>query len=419
VPEVLRRKGSRRGFSALGRLTFLALLLSWAAHTTSAQATIQAPSFEAGPVVTEGGLLWSDFSLGQPNVLLSTAGGTRVLAPDAHLSDVAVNDGWMLVARPAGPEVARIGGRLEPLRRLRGCPPVEVGEHAPTGPANTVTVGGREPEPATIGDEPEDRLDTIADGDLYAVVRASCIDRGREHTRLLVRVRLRSGTMRVIGPLAPGAISLAASGSRIALTYETGVERRVRVEVLAARGARPLYTVSPPASERGRFYKETQIDAQGDVLVTSIFSTAPAFNSYGWWAGAGTRVGRPLPVGRRVPATLAAGRIAYVPSGENEIEDVELLDLAMRTTRTIATFSGAAKVEGLGLDGTTVAWAQRSYHYAPIADGEHLDEPRFCVGLTPAGPTELADTAIAVPGPPIAVSASPGPVPAGPGCVIA
>jgi hypothetical protein len=422
-----RQEGSGRGVPglrpargrALRAVILVALFAPCAAGVTRADAAIPAPSYEAGPEVVSGGLLWSDFSLGQPNVLLSTTSGTRLLVQDTHLSAVVVDDGWMLVARPSGPEVGRVGGPLAPVRRLRNCPPVQIGERVPTSPTNTTSVGSREREPAVISDEPEDRLDTIANGDLYAVVRASCIDHGREHARLLVRVRLRSGALDVIGPVPTGAISLVASGSRVALTYESGVERRVRVEVLDARSARLLYRVSPPAGERGRFYKETQIDAKGDLLVTSSFATLPAFNSYGWWAATGTRVGHPLPTGGRVTATLAAGRIAYVAPGDDESEGIELLDLDTQATRTIATFSGSVGVEGLGLGGTTVSWAQQSYSYALKNDGEYLDEPRFCVSLTPSGPTELTDTPLAPPGPPITIKASPGPLPAGPPCVIA
>jgi hypothetical protein len=409
------RPARRRAF----RVVTLVVLLAapWAAGVTRAEAAIRAPSYEAGPEVVSGGLLWSDFSLGQPNVLLSTASGTRLLVQNARLSAVAVNDGWMLVARPSGPEVGRIGGPLAPVRRLRSCPPVQIGEQVPT-PAGTAAVGSHEREPAVISDEPEDRLDTVANGDLYAVVRASCIDHGLEHARLLVRVRLRSGALHVIGPVPPGAISLAASGSRIALTYETGVERGVRVEVLDAHSARLLYRLSPPVGERGRFYKETQIDAKGDVLVTSGSFRPPGVSSYGWWAGAGTRVGHPLPTGERIAATLAAGRIAYVPASEDESEDIELLDLKTHITRTIVTFSGSATIEGLGLDSTAVAWAQLRYSYALNRDGENSSGPHFCVGYAQTGPTELTDTPLDPPGPPISLSASPGPRPAGLPCVV-
>ena len=59
-----------------------------------------------------------------PKLFLSTATDTRLLVPDADLSEVHVDDGWVLVAARSGVRVGRIGQGLGTVQGLRRCPPI-------------------------------------------------------------------------------------------------------------------------------------------------------------------------------------------------------------------------------------------------------------------------------------------------------
>lgn len=394
-------------------LTLAVLCALCMASDARAQPAIQAPEYRSGPNVVSGGLLWSGLSAGHDNVLLSTDTGTRLLVEDANLSTVVVNDGWVLVAKPSGPEVGRVGGPLRAPPGLRHCLPIQVNARASDESSDTVILSSPERGRATVGDGPEDRLDAIANGELYAVVRASCLDRGPKHAQLLVRMRLGTGDLEVIGRVPSGAISLAAAGARVALTYETGAGSRVRVDVLDAHNAQLLFSLAPPDASGGFHYDHTQIDSKGDVLVTSTLITLPAYNAFGWWGNASARVGQPLPAGEKVTPSLYEGQIAYVPSREGEVESVKLLDLATQQTQTIVTFSGTARIEGLGLGVTGLAWAQQTYEYTLV---ESQWGASTCDFLTRAGPAELLTAPISQSGPPITVSHTS--TPTAPGCFV-
>ncbi len=116
--------GGRVRVMGIRNLPLVALLALSIVSVAGAQATEQAPSFTSGPELVSGGLLWSDYSSGKENVLLSTATGTRVLIAGAGLSAVVVEDGWIVVTGPSGPRVGRIGRRLKAIPGLRGCPPI-------------------------------------------------------------------------------------------------------------------------------------------------------------------------------------------------------------------------------------------------------------------------------------------------------
>ena len=120
----------------------------------------------------------------------------------------------------------------------------------------------------------------------------------------------------MIGGVPSGAISLAAAGPRLALTYEVGAastyethepgqEGKVQVAVLDSRNGRLLYRLAPPSGKYGEpgRYRETQLDAKGDVLVTSIrHRPLPSGGeAIGWWGSPKTRIARPLESGFEAP----------------------------------------------------------------------------------------------------------------------
>jgi hypothetical protein len=346
----------------------------------------------------EGGLLWAGSSSGWENVFLSTAAGTRLLVTDADLSEVHVNDGWVVVAAASGEElVGRIGERLRAVEGLRQCPPIR----------------GYQEEGS--------RLVAVASGSLYAVVRASCIGRRPGDAQLLVRVRLGTGDLHVIGRVPGGAISLVAAGSRVALTHEiiprtddeTCVRSRLRVEVVDSRNARLLYRLASPPGEYG-CYRETQVDAKGYVLVNGIRHQPPPGGGEPrvWWGNPTTPVGRPLENADGYRALLAEGHVAYATTDRGQTS-LDVLNLATDETQTIVTFSGAVRMQGFGLSGTVVAWAQQHYAYITKPEGPPL---LSCVTEAPAGSPELAETPLSAAVPPIIIEATPGPRPAGPGC---
>lgn len=352
-----------------------------------AEAVVKAPGYFAGPEVAGGGLLWA----AAEGVFLTTRTDTRLLVRDAGLSAVHVEDGWVVVTDGSGPKVGRIGRRLRTVRRLHRCPPI---------------LGYREGE----------RVEAVANGNLYAVVRATCLGRRPRSAQFLVHVRLGTGDLHVIGRVPSGAISLAAAGSRLTLTYETGARptyealagSRVRVEVVDSRNGRLLYRLAPPPGERGS-YLDTQLDAKGDVLVTSRRdSPLPGLSeAFGWLGTSGMRVSRPLESESSGRGSLSEGRIAYATSRKGETS-IDVLNLATGKTRTIVTFSGSVHPEGLALGNNVLAWAQQRSAYQLAAGG--------CVGLYAVGPAELTATPLSATGLPIAVKANPGTPPAGRSC---
>jgi hypothetical protein len=359
---------------------------------TLAQAAVQAPELSLGPRVVSGGLLWST----EAGVCLSTATSTRLLVPGVELRAVlGVEDGWTILAQPSGPKVGKIGGRLSAVGGFRRCPPVRSHEGA-------------------------DAVDGVANGELYAVVPAGCLGRRPPQGQFLVRVKLGMGKLHVIGRVPRGAISLAAAGPRVALAYGTGQRGPDLVKVVDSRSARVLYTLSPPAGEARSEHGETEIDSKGDVLVTSPLAIArgPIYvaTPHAWWGDARTPVGHPLVA--RFGASLSEGRIAYIPPGEGEGERIDVLNLETDTTRTIVTFSGSARLQGVGLGRSVLAWAQQSYAYRLDTVGLGL-AMYSCAGSFPTGPAELTETPLSASALPITVTASPGPRPAGQSCVYA
>jgi hypothetical protein len=204
---------------ALAAAAAAALSLGLVAQTSAA---VDAPRFTDGLTVVEGGLLW----WGENGVSLSGAAGTHLLVPDAEASAVLLEDGWTAAAERTTLELGKTGGPLEPVRAFRNC----------------------------RAGSPETWLEGLAGGHLYTIVSAACLGRGPAQANYLVRVRLGDrGNLEVVGRVPIGAVSLAAAGRRLALTYESPSTPSgpgpVSVEVRSTSHARLLYTVTSPVHE--------------------------------------------------------------------------------------------------------------------------------------------------------------------------
>lgn len=343
--------------------------------------------FIAGPRVVSGGLLWS----GARGVsLASMSGGSRLLARGASLSDVVGDRDWIAVSDRRGVRAARLGGRLVTVGLLHRCPPVE----------------------SPAGRQPRAPLVALVRADLYAVIGSPCLHGPRAAEPELVRVQLARGGVRVLARIPAGAMTLAASGARLALTYPTVPRHRTQVDVRDAANGRSLFSVSAPANQPVDGSPSTQIDSVGDVLVTGTFSVGPSTIVEGWWGNRHRRVGQALEglqVGNYpepgtpayhsppVAAALSDGRLAYATYANGSDETIAVRDLATNTTRTVVSFPGSAGVLGVGLQGTRLGWAQQSLGFTTSMP---------CVTQSRAlGPVQLVEASVEVSRPIIEVGA--------------
>jgi hypothetical protein len=197
------------------------------------------------------------------------------------------------------------------------------------------------------------------------------------------------------------------------LTYAVGRKEGVRVDVVDSQNARPLYSLTTPPAESEAEYRETTIDAAGDVLVAGeprpVRAPDVSLPQQAWWADSRARTAHTLRA--RFGASLSDQHIAYISEGEGEAERIAVLDLASGATRIVVAFSDAAQLEGFGLGGNVLAWSQQSYAYQ--LSGE---QPDACFGLALMGDPQLAAVSLSAPGPPVTVSASPGTPPTGREC---
>jgi hypothetical protein len=362
----------------------LATLLLGAASPGPAQAAIDAPGFFSGPEVNGSGLLW----WGRDGLSLSGPSGTHLLVAgsvDARLPEVLVNGGWTVVAEPTMLDAGRARGSLKPIRALRDCR------------AGT----------------PETWLAALDGGNLYTIVRGGCLTGHPAQAQFLLRVRLATGSLQVIARVPSGAISLVAAGPRLALTYERAAgspSARLTVDVLDESSARVLYRVSAPSGERtgGGRGGRTQIDVAGNVLVSGSSGPVPSLATFAWWGGPAVGVGRSLQITGE--PSLSDGRIAYANYRGN-VERIEVLDLRTGRRRTAVEFPGSARLEGVGLGGATLAWAQQSFSYTLPTKAES------CVSQTPVGSTELEQVPLSQSRSPILVSGIPVAPATGPICV--
>jgi len=371
--------------SKLPRLLALAICVGLLATAAAqAQSVVDAPGFVAGPRVIAEGLLWSS---SQGVWLTSPAAGPRMLVPGVSLGSVLAGSGWIVVERPAGISAARLGRRLAAVPLLRRCLPVKRASGA--------------------------RLVAVAGGELYAVVRAGCLHQRGNGGDELVRIRLGRPGARSLAMVSSGAVSLAAAGPRLALTYtRPTVFGPVSVDMLSARSGQLLYRLRSPKNDL-LTHPTTELDTSGDALVTGTLPVEPGPVVTGWWADARSHAvhalsglqagGPPYPyTDSLLVAAISDGYIAYESYTERGAQEIEVLDLATRKTRAVATFPGSASVLGVDLDNSRLAWAQQSFGFTSPTPSE------TCVTQTsPLGPVMLAQTDISIPSTPIVVEGDP------------
>jgi hypothetical protein len=406
-------KVSVKALAFIGAISLLAVSSACTVSSTAARMTFSAPGFELGPVVLGGGLLWS----GERGVSLTDPAGTHLIAPGFVLPEVLVGGGWTVATDERRVRAGPTGGHLASIPALQQC----VTESTMRGSS----------------------LAALTRQSLYMVVTPRCVGREPKQERepneegepkeeqLLARVRLGSKRLQVLARLGTGAISLAAAGRRIAVTYLVGRvfgprRARLRVHVLDSRSGRVLYRLSRPSSEarpalvqrattprlrKARIvrYFKTQLDVEGDVLVGAGLRS----QRWSWWGNARTRAAALSP--EQAGGTLSAGHIAYA-TNRGGLEHIDVLNLASGKVRTEVVLRGSAHIEGVGLLGTRLAWAQQSHGY-------RIRErflPRVpCVEFGRLGDTQLVETSLSAAGPAEVVETPPAPArPTGPSCPV-
>jgi hypothetical protein len=358
------------------------------ASSLPARAALKAPGLAYGPTVLHEGLLWS----GTSGVSLSSTTGTRLLVSQLQLQDVVVGGGWLVAANQFELRAGKTGGRLAPIPALQLCHPI----------------------PGADGSW----LDALSGGDLYVVVQAGCLRDPPEGDQVLARIQLSSRRVQRIAPVRAGVVSLVAAGRRLALTYLTHDASgtgpvRVRVDVRDSTRTRLLYSLVTPKTAAAatssatvpigrsrvrRLYSRTQLDAEGDVLVTGAFGQTQ-ITALGWWGNPRTRIAHAVVA--PADGTLSEGHIAYV-SSRGGVEHIDVFNLTTAATRTEVELRGAVRVVGVGLRKNRLAWAQQS-------DGYTSRGPGLCVEFGPLGDPELAQSPLSVSGPPIVIN-TPSPV---------
>lgn len=365
------------------RVLGVALLATMLIASPARAAVVDAGGFIAGPRITSTGLLW----LTPAAQMLTTSGGDTEKLTGGIVPVTSPSSNWVALAGPRGVEAGRLGQTLTPVAALHRCPPFTE---------------------SSLGSRSEARLDpllAITGSILYALVDPACLRARSLAPSVLVAVSLRSGGLHVVAPIpAHNAVALAAAGSRLAVSYaSTAVappneEPQVTLTtvVMGSRRGRAAYETSTPL---GGVYRlgalDTQVDADGDVLVTDSSTAAGPISgsSAGWWASPADPSGQSLEAlsgGATVieglpnnvasadlgAAALSAGQIAYLTGAQYYGEQIHVLTIATGATRTVAEFPGVVHVEGLDLSGNELAWAQQSgvpvSAEGPAPNGGHL-----------------------------------------------
>jgi len=136
-------------------------------------------------------------------------------------------------------------------------------------------------------------------------------------------------------------------------------------------------------------YFKTQLDVDGDVLVGAGLRS----QRWAWWGNARTRATALSP--EQGGGTLSKRDIAYV-TNRGGVEHIDVLNLASGKVRTEVVLHGAAHIEGVGLLGTRLAWAQQSHGYRIR---EQFGPAGPCVDFGALGDTQLVETSLSAAGP--------------------
>jgi hypothetical protein len=340
--------------------TLLVVTVAGASPRTSA---VDAPKFVAGPRITKAGLIW--LSTRGP-MLTGSARVSRRLSGGRVLPVSSPDSKWEAQESRKGVLVGEIGARSSNIAPLHGCPPLRA----------TDTLQ------QTFAAKPSSLL-AISGARLFAIVDPLCLRRhSYGHAAILVE-DLETRVWKLLAGIPAGALSLAAAGKRLAITYVSNpatsatAEGETKVVVYDSRTGRRLFRVTAALAARQATPASTAVDDLGDVLVTETIRRPPPSTraSSGWWASPGRPVAHELPTllttepaissansaDETVPsgaAALSHGRIAYATAGESG-ESLEVLDLHTGRTRTVVRLQGETGLLGLDLAGDELAWAQQ------------------------------------------------------------
>jgi hypothetical protein len=355
--------GHRGGGAHAGRVWLAVLCATLLCAAPAGAATVNAPGFVAGPRITPAGLLW----LTSSRSMLTHAGVSAPVAGHGAFTITSSTSGWQAIATSAGVRAGRLGVSLKRLTPFRGCPPLLYAG------AHTRLVGSR--------------LLALTGSMLFAIVDPRCLHRRGYGRAAIFSENLASGSWKLLAAAPKDALTLSASGGRLAIAagvFGQETLERLVVGVYRARNGRLLYraaahlTAGLIGGGTRLLSLATSVDGLGDVLVTETEHTPPpgGARGFGWWATPASPSEHPLPdlltteVGlpeasgreyqpRTVDAALSAGRVAYATSASAATE-IDLRDLRTHRSRTLVRFPGEVKVLGLDLGAGELAWAQQS-----------------------------------------------------------
>lgn len=342
--------------------TLLLVAVAGALPRTSA---VDAPKFLAGPRITKAGLIW--LSASGPR-LTSSTGVNKRLSGGRALPVNSPDSKWEAQESRKGVLVGEIGARPSNIAPLHGCPPLRA--------TNALQ--------QTFAAKPSSLL-AISGARLFAIVDPICLRRhGYGHAAILIE-DLGTRVWKLLAPVPTGALSLAAAGKRLAITYVSNpatsatAEGETKVAVYDSRTGRRLFRVTTALTARQATPPSTAVDDLGDVLVTETIRRPPPSTraSSGWWASPARPVAHELsqlittesaisnanPAYETVPsgaAAIAHGRIAYATGGRYSGERVQVLNLRSGRTQTAVRLQGETGLLGLGLAGDELAWAQQN-----------------------------------------------------------
>lgn len=342
-------------------------------------------------------------------MLTHASGATAPVAGHGAFTVTSSTSSWQAIATSAGVRAGRLGGLLRSIAPFRRCPPLLA------------------PGASTRPDASGSRLLALTGSTLFAIVDPRCLHRRGYGRAAIFSENLASGSWKLLAAAPKDALTLSASGGRLAIAagiLGQGTLERLVVGVYRARNGGLLYRAAAHLSEgligggTRPLSLATSVDDLGDVLVTETEHTPPpgGARASGWWATRAsphehplpelltTEVGLPEASGREYPpravdAALSAGRVAYATS-DGPATDIDLRNLRMGGVRALVRFPGEVKVLGLDLGAGKLAWAQQSQVLVGHSE------------ITPNG-SQLTECNMAPLGQPQLVSADLGLIPAG------
>jgi hypothetical protein len=284
---------------ATGLATLVVAAFTLLAVASASATVVNAPGFASGPQITPAGLAWEG---AHGPMLTRAASATRPLHGLSGGTLTSPTSDWVVVVgRSARVKAARIGAKPRRVALPHRCSP--------------------------LTSEAGSALLALSGSTLYAVVNPDCARArsagtrpGGSGRRALAAIDLATGRARLLGAVAADVIGVAAAGARVAVTYleqspatNMASDATLGVAVLDAAHGRRLYAMHISSGLYGSRFT-TEVDRQGDVLVTSTIFIPPGSRSWGWWATPAHQLAHPLvsvdPMGSPIstrPRSIADG----------------------------------------------------------------------------------------------------------------